>query len=98
MSYARAPSGLVHSGSGTSSTSQSARSGTPSHTDHWAVSFARTASVMYQIANERVASLWQPITRPPHGRSGNRLSVEAVSVFSWSAGRVALTVEASGEL
>lgn len=36
-----------------------------------------------------VASLWQPITRPPHGRSGNRLPVEAECPISSLAGRAA---------
>jgi hypothetical protein len=38
-----------------------------------------------------VASLWQPITRPPHGRSGNRLPVEAEVPISLVAGRAALS-------
>jgi hypothetical protein len=36
-----------------------------------------------------LASWWQPITRPPHGRSGNRLPVEAECAISLLAGRAA---------
>jgi hypothetical protein len=42
-----------------------------------------------------IASLWQPTTRPPHGRSGSRLPVEARGLFLVLAGRTAVSIKRS---